>query len=288
MDLGKTAYGIIGLVIAVLIIATVAVPVISDAQSTQETVHNNALDSRLSLIDDAEGEIVISKDAGSAQWKIGGQTITLPGESVLYMSDGLYLMSTASGGQLRISEQGFQAIGTDQAFSLTASSDSLSYTIGSGSAVTMPVEWSYRYALSGDYLSVKLSQGPVYVNSVNDISVFVHASGMTITVHDGAVSCVADGTGQELAASMQVALTAVDGYDNLYTVGENSITITVGGESPTTVVVPSASAAFVASSEVVGLKSGGSAAQALLGAVALMLFIVPVMMAVRIISGRDE
>lgn len=292
MDISKAAYSVIGLVIAVLIVATVAAPIISEAQSQSEpvTLYNESAlyfreaqagDTLIGVRDDSSGSIVDT-------WTLNGVVLNTPTWNSAVFSDGFYLTinsaSNASmGAYYDLSDSSVQAkyFGglSDNVHRVQVSfafyADHV--TVTGQSATDYSYTWCYipTSSTDGEYYASMRGASDIVVSSVNDI---IYCGAYTT----GSNNSTYYGVNGEITASAGSASVAVstEAHDNTTLLDVKSIVITIGSETftPYFVLVPY---------EVHGYATSGGN-MSLLGVVALLLFIVPVMMAVRMISGRDE
>lgn len=286
MDLSKAAYSVVGLVIAVLIVATVAAPIISEAQSQSEpvTLYN---ESTLYFREAQAGDVLIgTRDSSSGTnvdtWTINGVVISNSTWRSAVFSDGVYVsINSSSNASMGSFCDMADATVTPKYFStditITFSSNSVNIAYGSNS-YDYAYSWCYvpTVQADGDYYASLQGSSSMVVSSPDDlIYCGAYTTGTTKSTYYGRNGSLTASAG---AASATVTTATHDGTKDILDV--QSIVITIGSESFTPYYV-------LAPYEVHGYATSGGN-MSLLGVVALLLFIVPVMMAVRMISGRDE
>lgn len=301
MDLSKAAYSVIGLVIAVLIVATVAAPIISEAQSQSEpvTLYNDSeMYFRAADVGDVVvGQRVVTSSGYTDVWTLNGVVLPTDGMSrnwpVVIYSDGYYVKASNSSSDMGTffpmdNRQGQVVLSTPTEgtykITLTFGGESIDIVVAasgqSDKTYTHAYTWAYVPTNKDDgtyYASLVGNTTPIYANSANDLILCgSYQSGSNQGMYyaiNGQLTTTYDGT-----SSISVESTAHPGVTGIIDI--SSIEVSMGDESftPYELLAPYAVHGYA--------TSGGN--MSLLGVVALMLFVVPVMMAVRMISGRDE
>lgn len=272
--MSKTVYALIGVFVAVLIIATVAVPVIDNAQDGESTKYNNSSSNHYLMLSDVEDAFTISFAASDSSVVIDGETFVRKASSnYLLLSDvaSVTFNSTTSGGISIASSAGSNTYNTE-AITISLNNNVLSIKVGNESVVSGAVKWVAIPSSEGSHIIVE-GTTERYVNGVNDIIAGSYNSTMGyVWCHLGELP---------VGISMVVNnLTKIDGYTDLYTC--TGVTLSDEGDNSMTPFF------WLVPSEVSAHTAANNSHIALLGATLILLFIVPVMMVVRMISGRRD
>lgn len=289
MDLSKTVYAIIGVLVAVLVIATVAVPIVDESSKSISTSVNNAnAVYAVAMTDDTLTLEVVNKAA--SEYKLNGVTVhptedeynsfyLIAGKNVfmrLY-SDGIYARHNA------------QSLSIQDGYVFSASGGT--WTLKNGDSVIATDTYDVLYYPSeggtyGIYRSASewIDKGAQYLAWKEGLTTSTEAPS-TVT---GPIT-VAWGTygGDSTISSWSSETTKVNSTLSINVSEEGdladkvSFSVVYNGNTTQLATVIAPISYHVITEE-------NSSQIALLGAVVLMLFIVPVMMAVRMISGRDE
>lgn len=292
MDLSKTVHALVGVLVAVLIVATVAIPSITSSQAISDpvTMHN---DSGVFMRAAVPGDVLEltstwDDDVRVDSWVLNG--IPISGyQSVSWaavcVSDGIIVRINSSSNAAPGSIQDLNGSGTYNYLSPTAGTtfvatftfgeDAISMSID-GSLSTSPYTWAYVATTSEEttHRTSVISTGSAVVESRDDIIVFGAKSlsgGSTVgfVQADGVLKSTQD-------VDLDVGVSALEGYTGLY---RPVVSASVDGTAiETYVVVPY---------EAHGYKVDGSNS-VVLAIIPLLLLIIPVMMAIRLIVGRSD
>lgn len=272
MNVSRTVYAIVGVFVAVLVIATVAVPVVEDAQDQTRTVYNNGTEMNFSLVDKTE-PITIVKNANDSSITLNGVVVEKGVYNYLFFSEQVFirLESESSTNVLFLgTPSSIVLISEDRSFNATFSGETLSYSINGATENTIDgITSAYVYAPDGDYVSAAAGTG-LYVNDLAQLSTSQIVGTASSIVYHGVLN-----NGQ-----LDVKYEEVEGYKNLFKVTGASATVNGSEIDFISFIVPKSVIGFT--------EVGGETAYYLLGVVVLILFLVPIMMIVRMIAGRSD
>lgn len=284
MDLPKTTYALIGVMVSILIIATVAVPVVTNSMGEPPREYSNVAEGTTPEYwkDNLDG-------VTSFRMTVSGYT------NVTYTIDGSSYTKTfvnTNGTPFFVSSDWCVFYGTETKFYITHPGDMVnttndSYTsfelkneggvwkarLGSNPWITSNMDWLAYPNDGGDLVKFSISlvdPSPFFVESLNDI---IGVKGGSTTQATATYE-----SGQMIPSNARLTITSeevADGYEvsGVKFIREGS----QSNESFQLLLVPA--------KVIVG---GYSTQSNLLGAILLVLFIVPVMMAVQIIAGRRD
>lgn len=225
---GKLMGVILTLVVAVLIIATVMVPVISDAQKTAGVVHNYSNSGHgYDLIED--DTVVFTCKTGQEYYTVNGVNYPLAaGASIMevVMSDAISITQV---GQTYLT---INYLDQTPQFNPSFSGRNISIVFENGTAtysnnneVVYSAPYTYVYCLSddGEYRSV-YGTNPVYVNSINDIimsgSYTTGENDTYYSLYKGELKLSEDYTG-----SVNITFNLVEGMTDVYTIQNPAILV---------------------------------------------------------------
>lgn len=272
MDLSKTVYAMIGVLVAVLIVATVAVPIVEDAQDQTRTVYNNGTEMNFSLVDETE-PITIVKNANESTITLNGVVVERGIYNYLFFSEQVFIRlepQSSSNVLFLGTPSSIVLIQENLTFSATFSGETLSYSINGAAESTIDgITSAYVYAPDGDYVSTGVGTG-IYVNDLTQLSTSQIVGTASSIVYNGVLN---DG-------QLDVTYAEVEGYKNLFKVTGASATVDGSEVEFVSFIVPKSVIGFT--------EVGGETAYYLLGVVVLILFLVPIMMIVRMIAGRSD
>lgn len=229
----------IGLAVGVLMVGSVLMPIINDASDDQRTVFNNEVSTKYSLLYDDVDSI-----NATIVWDAFNDSeidVTLNGESYTYalgannnaliMSDKLLVRADNNASAIRVYIAGETSVGTQVAYTapitITLSNGTITLTDSAIEPVSVsvtPTEWVFIPNVNGNYEFVRNVDGSAYINDPSQIYFstiidtdskgFVWGNGKECTFYD-----------TDTSYDMDVALTKVDGYTDLYSVNLNSVFI---------------------------------------------------------------
>lgn len=284
MDLPKTTYALIGVMVSILIIATVAVPVVTNPMGEPPREYSN-----------------IAEGTTPQYWadNLDGVTsfkMTVSGyKNVTYTIDGTSYtkeMLNTNGYPFFVSSEYIVTYGTESKFYITHPGDILntssnSYAsfelknengvwkvrLGSNPWTTSNMTWLAYPNDNGDLVKFSMSYVDTTVFFVESLDDFIGVSGATTTQ-----AAVTYESGQTIPSGVRLTIDSEEVADGYEVSGVKFIRDgSQSNESFLLLLVPAV--------VIVGEQSTHSD---LLGAILLVLFIVPVMMAVQIIAGRRD
>lgn len=295
MKIETVAVGLVSLVVSILVIVTVAVPVVEDSQNgSTYSGENSGYDQRYSVYESAEAMTI--QRSGAMTYNIGGNTVELSSGTVL-ASDKLSILETSS--QVRVYDYGnsrlsVTAVSDITAFSVSITATGYSWTLnGTTTTGSQAIGWmaiadnggswgrfngSFNASMGTEIIMPHIQaggNGPGYIAKVKDGTVngFVvamyGASGSTIIEsayienHDFNIGFTESGT-----------LQTVGSYTGGYTLTYGDNTTTLNG-----FIAP---LAWESANE-----NENSTGKVLLGIIPILLILVCVMMAVRMIAMRE-
>lgn len=261
MDLPKTIYSLIGVMVAMLVVATVAAPVILDSEGPQEPDRTYTNSGSKYFSDDIESiqkiELVMSS---TLSYKVNGTSYPASLPSDIIGSDAI-CVSWRSSGDFSVGIPGQGVVSADSLV-IEKTGAGWTYTLDSNDPVAIAPTWMIYSNPNGDL--VEMTTG-AFVTSLDDVySFFCGVSGAV---------CYSFGNGQMSPASSThniVSEKVTDGY----TISK----IDIGNKT---------SANMYVDKEII-VSDPPTPNNSLLLVTLTILFILPVMMAIRIITGRGE
>lgn len=272
MDLSKTVYAMVGVLVAVLIVATVAVPIIENAEDTESTKYNNPTGGRFLLADnDVSFTASFTADAASVDFNgtTYARTSTING---LLMSDlGVVWFNGTSSNSTTITTSTGSVNYTTETINITVSGKNLTITVDGTRIINGTTKWLVVADPDGTHVSGSKSNA-VYVNSIHDLIVYNYSE-------TNGAAWAYDGMTSENTTITPTQITQVDGFVDLFQI--TGVTLNINGADvlPYNYLVPA---------EVSAHTQTNATHVALLGAALLMLFLVPLMMVVNMIRGRSD
>lgn len=276
MDLSKTVYAIVGVLVAVLIVATVAVPIIENAQMEQSTVFNNGTELNYhACLDD---DFILSKDAGSNVVVVNGTSFSpLAYDNFILLTNVVAMRLASSGNVVITSSSGNVNIEPTEALTASIRGSSLIYNIDGVTTTVTGLGDGFVISDNGDYVTSNTftASKTTYVNGIEDVSFALYtSSGDFVVMLQGEEYITGD-------TVLDITLDPVEGYVDLYTIPTNGIS---GGDGEASF----SGAHVIVPYKIYAHNPEQGSNVALLGAALLMLFLVPLMMVVRMISGRRD
>lgn len=295
MKIETVAVGLVSLVVAILVIVTVAVPVVEDSQNgSSYSGENSGAVQRYSVYEGAE-PITIER-TGAMTYSISGKTVELASASLL-ISDKLSAMETAT--QIRVYDYGnnrvsVATIDTDTAFSASITASGYSWTLnGTTTTGSQAVGWmavadgsgswgrfdsSFNVSMGGTIIMPHLQaggSGPGYIAKVKDGAVESFLVPMYGTSGSNIIqSAYVDDHSFSIGFTESGTLQTVGSYTGGYTL--------TYGDSTSTLNSFIAPLAWESANE-----NENSTGKILLGIIPILLILVCVMMAVRMIAMRE-
>lgn len=296
MNIDKSVFGVLSILVAVIVVATVAIPVIEDSQSkiyevelnTNEffTVQTEISPIEINFVDPATGTFVINGvDAkiGEGNYKID---FRLFGDSInLYIkSNYSVLIDSAAGSRTVIVSGATFTVDSEGAWTLSSGSNTITGT--TTMLVYSDPNGTYGYYSSNGYeKGLYITKGnTAYISgNVSDVSLFCKAviSESGITDADVVFAIESSGsTATETGKTISSTITTTPIDDNNFSLKVTSAEFTVDGVSAT--------ANIYLPIEYKSTTNESRTMVSILSIIPLLLLIVPVMMAVRMYSSRGE
>lgn len=260
--------------VAVLVIASVAIPAITDVQSKDADLYNNG--TTFSYHADLGDEFSMTKASNETAINVNGvDYVARSIDNYILLTKEVCILYTSSSQIDVIWDSGHSLVAVTDSFTASINGDVLTYAINGTSSTIPGISNGYVISETGDYIVANLGSVSIktYVNDVSQISFGVFSS----TLNDSVI--YVDGVNQFSDVDVDVTLVPVDGYLNLYTVS-NSNVIAEKGEFSQTIgyaIVPS---------EVTAIKD--TPRNSLISVIIPVLLLIPIMIVIRMISGRGE
>lgn len=289
MNIDKSVFGVLSILVAVIIVATVAIPVIEDSsKDIHSTVQNTTQKYYATSSSDLSEDLTITLESVS-NYKINGESYDLNLNNIVIITDtgdiwviyaNNYNLYQKSGNyaQRSLGIGGSTTFYTDGTYKATTSAG-VEYTGTFGNVVYPSNDGDLGYFINST----------AYANDASDVIFF----SISNTSYGAMFAIKYKATGEEVekivspfASGAEVTLSdAAISYDSTdETIADNAInglTYKVGDTSYTL-------RAFIAPLEYKTITENDSAMISILQIVPLLLLIVPVMMAVRMYSSRGE
>lgn len=290
MEKKSIVFTALGLAIAIIVIASVLIPVLNDAERGYKT----------EKFDNPAGNYAEKITAGSIEFSIADSTLKLNGNDwtstgkiPMFVADNFLIQMNGSNNQSNITYYAGSAVRVDNAKSINMTyankTINLTYVDSSDNEVSVNIDSKWAYAVtngeSGSYIAYNLyaTSKTVYYSSVGDFA----ASGYAMN-GDVAQSIYSIGNGvatiNGVAADLNInGFTEVDGYNQLYTgaISYNKGLGIVDGDNtvyPWFVVMPA---------QVDGYVEPSQGYTALLAAIPVMVIVALLVAAVSIIAKRE-
>lgn len=295
MNIDKSVFGILSILVAVIVVATVAIPIVESSGTQIYTTENNTTE-RFMMASDSS-EVVTLGFSTANGYSVNGVTVPQPSTSTWNVK------AFWPGGFAKYNGTGFMEIngnGEASRFNVTKivydpAASTLTYTTLTEDVVVNDVPYMYYMANDGDY-GLFVSTNPVSINKDTDYFIFVENTNLTGTGafrsgfvynNDSLVETIidpklagSDRNFQDTTITFNLNIEDVDRYH--FTI-DGVTDLTVGGS-----VISSQTITIVAPIEYKAVSQNDSAMISILQIVPLLLLIVPVMMAVRMYSSRGE
>lgn len=272
MDLKTSVFGVIGLVVAIIIIATLAIPALTDASMEREYATQNG-----------SGSFdlgTFSYEYADSVLTVGDAALTPVGKNIFASeSVKLQVFNTSAYVFTYMNEGTAEAVTLGAAWTAELASDGTLTVVNDGTTyttTTTPGNTIHQVVSGGKY--VGLPSGGAYAN--NGIKAYFVGSNSTTSIIWASSNLASSGS---VLGSLNVSGDIVVSWDATTSDGKTLVanpTFTFNAGSPV------ALDAFVAA-EYYTLVEGTGTNALLIGVIPMLLFIIPVMMAVRMIAGRE-
>lgn len=278
---------IIACVVGVILIGSLLVPIINDANKEISTPYNNAKTAAYleSILDFEDIELSMIVNGSTAELTIDGNTrteILQGGGNALLFSKNIYIRYDASNAFVLVIDSSSGAVRTTTAtapINVTISDGVITFTDSATEPFTVSVEldgFLFVPNQNGDFQVITSNAGSIYLNDANQIYYAGANNTYAYTGHGGDVSII--NTTAEATAGFTTTAT-VDGQRDLIMVDVGNFKVDLGTESvtPTFFVIPNV---------VYGHSDVEMQAVTLLYVIPVMLLVALVVMAVSMFRAK--
>lgn len=290
--------GIVGLAVCVILVGSLLVPVISEAQDDQEIVYNNIFGSgNFSMIvdDDLDSvDMVIIWDTATKVLTVDGTAISIGAyANTIFVSDhGSVRFSRESGTSYMVIEgQNGVDVPLTGPVTVTIASGIITVTCGVDSYTITPIEWLFVPDNAGNYKNYQNNQPTktFYVNSIDDIYFCYKRPDPSIGLYSGhGGSCTFWDMADDPSYDMTYTIERVQGYTDLYEFVPSSYAVST--EAGTNPDLPSFSPSWLmVPVEITAHTDVNSSIIGLLGAIPVVIIAAIIIYVVRpVLMGRDD
>lgn len=270
MDVKGTVFGVVGIVVGLIIISSLAIPTIIEVSGTQEVRVNDYTGPTFEL-DDA---FVIEFDATTSALTVDGSAVTIAADMPLVVTDaGMLNCNSTPAGVLAYYPDGeYQLVTMQGNWSATLADGVLTVTDTAGT-YTQECTTAMRISADGDYLLNARNSGSEYLANVNS-PIYVYNVTSTLYVYGS-------GTISEATVHYRNLIVDLD----LVTEANSNDSTTVGAASFDANGDVAVSYFIPIEYKVTVQDSGTSGV--LFSIIPMLLIISLVMMAVRLVGGRN-
>jgi len=288
--------GIVGLAVCVILVGSLLVPVISEAQDDQEVVYNN-------IINTGTYSKLVDDDLDSVNmvivWDTATDTLTVDG-SAIYVSAWANTIFVSDQGKLGFSKQSETSdlyMGEGTVVTLTGPvtativSGVITVTCGVDSYTITPIEWLFVPDEDGNYKNYHYVSPTetIYVNSIDDVyfcQVILFQSIGLYSGHGG--SCTFWDVADDPSYDMTYTIEKVQGFTDLYEFVLSSYAVsTEAGTNPD--LTPFSPFFLMLPVEITAHTDVNSSIIGLLGAIPVVIIAAIIIYVVRpVLMGRDD
>ena len=249
MDVNRIVVGIVGLAVCVILVGSLLVPIISEAQDDQEVVYNNIVSNSnySKIVDDDLDDVnmVIAWDTATRVLTVDGSAMTVGWyNNTLFVSD---QGSVRFNMEYQTSNTSYMYIGGQAVVTLTGpvtatiASGVITIACGVDSYTITPIEWLFIPDGDGNYKNYQ-NNDPIktlYVNSIDDIYFCGGIQSMGLFSGHGG-SCTLWDVEDDPSYDMTYTIERVQRYTDLYELTPSSyaVSIEAGTFSPGWLMVP--------------------------------------------------
>lgn len=282
----KIVIGLISASIAIIMVALVLSPVISDAIDDQHEFYNNSVGQFSKVVsDDVTIEYVADVENIAYTYSVNGVSqTTLSGyNDVLFATSGAMMKVAKSSSSISSYVVWYSEVGgstrVDNPNSVTATitRDAIIATVvksnGTSESLTIPIDWGFYAVTEGDYRAV-WEPYDVYVNDITQVysANWLNTTTEFFSLHGADAFYMGD------TITADYDLSAVSGVVDVYNLASGDLTITVDNNGTPYVATPYV---VIVPVEIVGDKSNHSdAISAILSAIIPLIIIAVALMAV--------
>lgn len=280
----KLVTTIITLTVVVIAVATILMPVINNASSDE--TYTNVLEAgttyALDIIEPSNSNVEITTDITNSKLLVNGQEYIIDSthEAAIMMDGGYFRFASVNDALTTLyAYQGMnaQASTTNEA-TVTILNGDVAFNSGSISQSWNTNDFIFIPSTSGEYYLRAPTNGPQYINSINDIYVSAITNNKLVWGHGNTLTDGTDSYEAVLTSNVQL----VDGSTNVYELPDmKSYRMMDGGSGfyPSRVIVPAS---------VEGTSEGWDSAAALLQAIPVLLIVSLVLGTIGLITVRRE
>jgi hypothetical protein len=297
MDVNRIVVGIVGLAVCVILVGSLLVPIISEAQDDQEVVYNNIFSNSnySKIVDDDLDDVnmVIEWDTATQVLTVDGSAMTVtPSDNTLFVSDkGSVRFDKADGFSVMNTEGGVE-VTLMGPVTATIASGVITITCGVDSYTITPIEWLFVPDSDGNFKNYR-NNDPIktlYVNGIDDIyfcgSIVTQSIGL-FSGHGG--SCTLWEVADDPSYDMTYTIERVQGYTDLYEFVPSSYAVsTEAGTNPD--LTPFSPYWLMVPVEITAHTDVNSSIIGLLGAIPVVIIAAILIYAVRPVlqKGRND
>jgi len=297
MNGNRIMAGIVGLAVCVILVGSLLVPIISEAQDDQEVVYNNILaQSNYSrIVDDDLDDVnmVIVWDTATQVLTVDGSAITVsPYNNTMFVSDQGGIRFSKETGTSKMYIGDITVVTLTGPVTATIASGMITVTCGVDSYTITPIEWLFIPDGDGNYKAFENSvpTKKLYVNSIDDIYFCVYIDTMSIGLTSGhGGSCTLWDVADDPSYDMTYTIERVQGYTDLYELTPSSYAVsTEAGTNPD--LTPITPYWLMIPVEITAHTDVNSSIIGLLGAIPVVVIAAILIYAVRpvLLRGRND
>ncbi|MDY0413044.1 hypothetical protein [Methanothrix soehngenii] len=297
MNGNRIVAGIVGLAVCVMLVGSLLVPIISEAQDDQEVVYNNIInESTYSKLvdDDLDGvNMVIEWDTVTQVLTVDGSAITVSQWSnTLFVSDQGRIGFSKASGTSELYIGGMAAVILTGPVTATIASGVITVTCGVDSYTITPIEWLFVPDNEGNYKNYANNDATktLYVNGIDDIYFCGLISSQSIGLFGGhGGSCTLWDVADDPSYDMTYTIERVQGYTDLYEFVPSSYAVsTEAGTNPD--LTPFSPYWLMVPLEITAHTDVNSSIIGLLGAIPVVVIAAILIYAVRpvLLRGRND
>jgi len=297
MNGNRILAGIVGLAVCVILVGSLLVPIISEAQDDQEVVYNNILAqsnySRIVNDDLDDVNMVIVWDTATQVLTVDGSAITVSMyNNTMFVSDQGSVRFNKADGTSAMHIGGMTTVTLTGPVTATIASGVITVTCGVDSYTITPIEWLFVPDGDGNYKNFQ-NNDPIkkfYVNGIDDIYFCGVISTQSIGLFSGhGGSCTLWDVADDPSYDMTYTIERVQGYTDLYEFTPSSYAVSTEAGTNTD-LTPFAPYWLMVPIEITAHTDVNSSIIGLLGALPVVVIAAILIYAVRpvLLRGRND
>jgi len=297
MNGSRIVAGVVGLAVCVILVGSLLVPIISEAQDDQEVVYNNIVSNSnySKIIDDDLDDVnmVIEWDTATQVLTVDGSSTTVTAyNNTLFVSDQGCIFFSKADGTSTLYIGGMATVTLTGPVTATIASGVITVACGVDSYTITPIEWLFIPDVDGNYKNYRnvYPENTLYVNSIDDIyfcgRITTQSIGL-ISGHGG--SCTLWDVADDPSYDMTYTIERVQGYTDLFEFIPSSYAVsTEAGTNPD--LTPFTPYHIMMPLEITAHTDVNSSIIGLLGAIPVVVIAAILIYAVRpvLLRGRNE